>query len=135
MSIRKKIAISVSAALLLVAIAVSVSFASQGVELWSDTAAFTELGPGEEAAFPGFVSVTDATDEVQYVLSYGSTGLDVEFGLRSDDGTEYAVSACGGGGTGVIDDVPAGDYELFVRHADNYPQNMTGAVAIILSGK
>lgn len=135
MNIRKKIAITVSAVLLVVVVAVSVSFASQGVELWSDTAAFTELGPGEEAAFPGFVSVTDAVDEVQYVLSYGSSGLNVEFGLRAGDGTEYAVSACGGGGSGVISGVPSGEYELFVRNADTYPQDLTGSVGIILNGK
>lgn len=82
-----------------------------------------------------FVSVTDAVDEVQYVLSYGSSGLNVEFGLRAGDGTEYAVSACGGGGSGIIGGVPSGEYELFVRHADTFPQDLTGAVAIILNGK
>lgn len=119
MNVRKRIAIAVSAALLVVVVAVSASFASRGVELWSDTAAFSELGPGEEAAFPRFVSVTDAVDEVQYVLSYGSSGLNVEFGLRAGDGTEYAISACGGGGSGIIGGVPSGEYELFVRHADH----------------
>lgn len=135
MNIRKRIAIVVSAALLLAVIAASVSFASHGRELWSDTAAFSELGPGEEAAFPGFVSVTDATDEVQYVLSYGSTGLDVEFGLRNADGAEYSVSASGGTASGAIDGVPAGDYELFVRNASGYPQNVAGAVGITLRGR
>ena len=72
---------------------------------------------------------------MQYVLSYGSSGLDVEFGLRADDGTEYAVSACGGGGSGVISGVPSGEYELFVRNADTYPQDLTGSVGIILNGK
>ncbi len=52
MNIRKKIAIAVSAALLVVVVAVSVSFASHGVELWSDTAAFTELAPARRRHFP-----------------------------------------------------------------------------------
>lgn len=135
MSIRKKIAIVVSAALLLAVIAVSASFASQGKVLWSDTAVFSELGPGDEASFPAFVSVTEGTREVQYVLSYGSTGLDVEFGLRDADGEEYCVSASGGTASGAIDGVPVGDYELFVRNASGYPQNVAGAVGITLCGK
>ena len=135
MNFKKIFFLAASVALLAVVVVAAVSFFTPGRELWADTAVFSELGPGAEAAFPGFISVTEDTREVQYVLSYGSSGLDVEFGLRAEDGEEYFVSASGGGGSGVIDGVPAGYYELFVRNASSYPLNVTGSVGIILSGK
>ena len=60
-----------------VALVAAVSFFTPGRELWADTAVFSELGPGAEAAFPGFISVTEDTREVQYVPQNvtGSVGI------------------------------------------------------------
>lgn len=137
MKIKKKSAVAAGAVLLVIAATLSFIIAERQVgdrSLWSETAAFSELAPGAEVAFADFVSVTKDTSEVQYVLSYGSSGMCVEFGLRAADGTEYAVSASGGGGSGTIGAVPVGSYELFVRNVSSYPQSVTGAVGISLNG-
>ena len=112
-------------------------------QLWSDTAAFAGLGPGEEQCFPGFVSVTGDGAGAQYVLSYSRSGVGLELGLRDAQGAEYSVSVRGGGGSGDLGRLPAGEYTLFVRNtesaaaltdgadAENY--SATGAAGIILN--
>ena len=112
-------------------------------QLWSDTAAFAGLGPGEEQCFPGFVSVTGDGAGAQYVLSYSRSGVGLELGLRDAQGAEYSVSVRGGGGSGDPGGLPAGEYTVFVRNtettaaltdgadAENY--SATGAAGIILN--
>lgn len=142
MKFKKSSASTAACAVALVAIVAAMSFFSAGRhigdrELWSDTAAFTDVGFGSESVFPGFVRVTDDAAEVQYVLSYGSSGLDVELGLRAADGTEYAVLCDGGSGNGSFGKLPAQDYELFVRNCGYggcESAATSGAVGIILNG-
>lgn len=111
-------------------------------QLWSDTAAFAGLGPGEEQCFPGFVSVPGDGAGAQYVLSYSHSGVGLELGLRDAQGAEYSASVRGGG-AGDLGRLPAGEYTLFVRNtesaaaltdgadAENY--SATGAAGIILN--
>lgn len=111
-------------------------------QLWSDTAAFAGLSPGEEQCFPGFVSVPGDGAGAQYVLSYSHSGVGLELGLRDAQGAEYSASVRGGG-AGDLGRLPAGEYTLFVRNtesaaaltdgadAENY--SATGAAGIILN--
>lgn len=77
MNFKKIFFLAASVALLAVVVVAAVSFFTPGRELWADTAVFSELVPGAEAAFPGFISVTEDTREVQYVPQNvtGSVGI------------------------------------------------------------
>lgn len=77
MNFKKIFFLAASVALLAIVVVAAVSFFTPGRELWADTAVFSELGPGAEAAFPGFISVTEDTREVQYVPQNvtGSVGI------------------------------------------------------------
>ena len=148
MRYKKKRAPAAACALLLVLLAAGAALLRADRQigdrrLWSDTAAFSELAPGAEQSFPGFVSVTEDAAEVQYVYSYARSGLRLELGLRDAQGVEYAVAVRGGGGSGSLGKLPEGEYELFVRSAEGQAEGpsagqaenwlATGAVSIILN--
>ena len=148
MRYKKKSAPAAACALLLVLLAAGAALLRADRQigdrrLWSDTAAFSELTPGAEQSFPGFVSVTEDAAEVQYVYSYARSGLRLELGLRDAQGVEYAVAVRGGGGSGSLGKLPEGEYELFVRNAEGQAEGpsagqaenwlATGAVSIILN--
>ena len=62
-------------------------------------------------------------DEVfRYSITYSRPSLVLEFGLKSSDGAEYSKTITGGDDHGVIENVPAGTYELFVRNSGDYSE-------------
>ena len=88
--------------------------------VWVDGVSFANLAPGSEAVRSEKIEVTSNTAEFLYHLTYTRSALTLEFGLRASDGTEYSREITGGSDQGVIETIPAGSYDLFVRNSGDY---------------
>lgn len=86
---------------------------------WVDGIAFTDLKPNEEVLSDFEIRFENERNSLQYSITWARTGLTLEYGLLSSDGTQYYHStAKGGEDNGQIDKIPAGSYRLFVRNTD-----------------
>lgn len=54
---------------------------------------------------------------LEYQLTYTRPTIILEIGLVAKDGTEFSATIQDGTGTGSIENIPAGSYQLFVRNA------------------
>lgn len=83
---------------------------------WQDSLSFQALEPGDETSHPAIFFAGDGTS-FTYHITYAWTGLTLELGMRSLDGTrEYSQRVVGGDLEGTIPDIPAGSYQVFVRN-------------------
>lgn len=83
---------------------------------WQDSLSFQALEPGDETSHPAIFFADDGTS-FTYHITYAWTGLTLELGMRSLDGTkEYSQRVVGGDLEGTIPDIPAGSYQVFVRN-------------------
>lgn len=83
---------------------------------WQESLSFQDLEPGDETSHPAIFLAGDGTS-FTYHITYAWTGLTLEFGMRSLDGTrEYSQRVVGGDLEGTISDIPAGSYQVFVRN-------------------
>lgn len=83
---------------------------------WQDSLSFQDLEPGDETSHPAIFFADDGTS-FTYHITYAWTGLTLELGMRSLDGTrEYSQRVVGGDLEGTISDIPAGSYQVFVRN-------------------
>ena len=86
--------------------------------MWHDGVSFDELEPDEEIVSSFEISLNKESNSVLYSITWARTGLTLEYGLRSADGTEYCNAHAGGSGNGQFQNIPAGSYRLFVRNTD-----------------
>lgn len=89
--------------------------------VWTEGIPFVDLAPGKEAVRSEKVIISP-NEEFQYSITYNRPSLVLSFGLRSSDGTEYCQTITGGDDRGVIENVPTGTYELFVRNIGDYSE-------------
>jgi len=87
---------------------------------WRDGIAFTNLSPGAEETSQSEIVIEDDNSTFLYSITYARTGLDLTYGLRAISGTEYSQETSGGYAWGVIENIPAGTYQLFVRNSSDY---------------
>lgn len=110
---------------------------------WTDEQAFDQLAPGDEIVGTNPVVVPSGGADFTYLINYTRTGLTLEFGLRSEDGTEYLQRVVGGDLSGTIPNIPAGSYTPFVRNTGDYTRysiygddsqdyNATGTLVFLL---
>ena len=106
---------------------------------WIEGIGFIELAPGEEIKSPSKIIVDTNHSTIQFDITYSRSGLMLEYGLQSKDGTEYSREVVGGTDVGAIEDIPSGIYFLFVRNSGDYSElpgyqdksisfNATGAI-------
>ena len=89
--------------------------------IWEDGISFIDLAPGKNMTRSEKIIISP--DEVfRYSITYSRPSLVLEFGLKSSDGAEYSKTITGGDDHGVIENVPAGTYELFVRNSGDYSE-------------
>ena len=86
--------------------------------MWHDGVSFDELEPNEEIVSSFEIALNKESNSVLYSITWARTGLTLEYGLRSADGTEYCNAHAGGSGNGQFQNIPAGSYRLFVRNTD-----------------
>ena len=86
--------------------------------IWHDGVSFDALEPNEETVSSFEISLNKESNSVSYNITWTRTGLTLEYGLRSSDGTEYYNAHAGGCGNGQFQNIPAGSYRLFVRNTD-----------------
>lgn len=87
---------------------------------WLDGVTFIDLVPGEEVKSSTEVIVKNDNTIFQYSITYGRAALTLEYGLQAVDGTEYSREIIGGSEIGLIENIPAGTYHLFVRNSGDY---------------
>lgn len=87
---------------------------------WLDGVTFIDLAPGEEVKSSTEVIVKNDNAIFQYSITYGRAALTLEYGLQAVDGTEYSREIIGGSEIGLIENIPAGTYHLFVRNSGDY---------------
>ncbi len=114
---------------------------SEGI--WTNGVSFTALAPSEEAVRSKKIEIDKDNTTFVYHITYAPAGLTLTFGLRAADGTEYSRELVGGSAVGVIENIPAGKYDVFVRNSDAYSEfptyanqpelyNATGAINFLL---
>ena len=86
--------------------------------MWHDGVSFDALEPNEEMVSPFEITLNKKSNSVWFNITWARTGLTLEYGLRSSDGTEYCNAHAGGSGNGQFQNIPAGSYRLFVRNTD-----------------
>lgn len=110
---------------------------------WTHEQSFDQLAPGDEIVGANPVVVPSGGADFTYLINYTRTGLTLEFGLRSEDGTEYLQRVVGGDLSGTIPNIPAGSYTPFVRNTGDYTRypiygddsqdyNATGTLVFLL---
>ncbi len=62
-----------------------------------------------------------------YHITYSPASLTLTLGLRATDGTEYSRELVGGSAVGGIENIPAGEYVVFVRNSGDYSEFPTYA--------
>lgn len=94
-------------------------------DIESNSISFNDLAPGTETTFGTKIDVRTDNSELAYTLTYGRASISLEIGLRSEDGTELATEITGGDAKGVISNVPAGTYTVFLRNIEEVNQEVT----------
>lgn len=94
-------------------------------DIETNSISFNDLAPGAEAAFEKKIEVLSDDSELSYTLTYGRAAISLEIGLRSEDGTELSTEITGGDAKGVISNVPAGTYTVFLRNIEEVNQEAT----------
>lgn len=89
---------------------------------WIDGVSFANLAPGSETVCSEKIEIVSDDTDFIYHLTYGRQNLILTFGLRDADGTEYSLEVVGGSDNGVIENIPAGNYDLFVRNSGDYSE-------------
>ena len=113
---------------------------------WLDGIGFGELSPGEEIKSSSEIIIDADNSTIQFVITYSRSGLVLEYGLQTEDGTEYSRKVVGGSDIGTIKDIPKGTYFLFVRNSGDYSElpayqdksitfSATGAINYYLVGE
>ncbi len=95
-------------------------YGGQSENDWLDGISFSNLAPGEESVRSEKIEITSDGADFAYRLTYGRQNLTLTFGLRGADGTEYSREVVGGSDQGVIENIPIGSYDLFVRNSGDY---------------
>ena len=85
---------------------------------WIDGIVFENLKPNEEILSDYEIVLTQEQSTVEFSITWERTGLTLEYGIRSADGTETMVRDAGGSGMTTYGCIPAGTYRLFVRNTD-----------------
>ena len=88
------------------------------IDQWMDGIAFENLKPNEEILSNYEIVLTQEQSTVEFSITWAPTGLTLEYGIRSADGTESMVRDTGGSGMTTYGCIPAGTYRLFVRNTD-----------------
>lgn len=78
-----------------------------------DTFAF-DLQPGEQAAYGETLTFEEPCD-FTYQANWERMGCAIEIGLADAEGRTYVSAGVGGAASGVLEKVPAGTYQFFVR--------------------
>jgi len=94
-------------------------------DIETNSISFNDLAPGTETTFGTKIDVLTDNSELAYTLTYGRASISLEIGLRSEDGTELATEITGGDAKGVISNVPAGTYTVFLRNIEVMSQEVT----------
>ena len=108
-------------------------------DIETNSISFDDLAPGTETTFDTKIDVLTDNSELAYTLTYGRAAITLEIGLRSEDGTELTTEITGGDAKGVISNVPAGTYTVFLRNIEEVNQdatespNVTGALHFYIS--
>ncbi len=89
--------------------------------IWTEGISFIDLAPGKNMTRSEKIIISP-NEVFRYSITYSRPSLVLEFGLKSSDGTEYSKTITGGDDHGVIENVPAGTYELFVRNSGDYSE-------------
>ena len=79
---------------------------------------FSGLEPNTEMVSDFIISLNEEANTVSYNITWARPGLTLVYGMRESDGTEYIVEREGGYDIGAFEEVPAGQYRLFVRNTD-----------------
>lgn len=85
---------------------------------WNGGLDFSDLKPNEEMTSAFEIHLDEEKNAVEYSINWSRLGLYLEYGVRSADGMEYYSGKEGGHDNGVIENIPAGTYRLFVRNTD-----------------
>ena len=97
--------------------------------------AFPGLSPYQSIISEEIYEVTRDGAFLEYRTTYTSPTIMLEIGLIStDDGTEYSNEARDGSAQGVIEDIPIGNYQLYVKNIgcinDYEPVNVEGGAVV-----
>ena len=77
---------------------------------------FAELEPGTGVVSEQYIEVKTDGATIEYSITYASPLIRLEAGLMPIGGEEYVLEIENGSATGVFENVPAGEYHLFVRN-------------------
>ena len=88
--------------------------------IWMNGITFTDLEPGAEIKKPDKINITNETNKFTYSINFSRTGLILEVGLVTTDGTEYVEEVVGGAGNGYFENLPLGEYYLIARNSGDY---------------
>ena len=77
---------------------------------------FADLEPGVGVVSEQYIEVKDDGASIEYSITYASPIVRLEVGLMPVDGAEYILEVEDGAASGVFENVPVGEYHLFVRN-------------------
>ncbi len=77
---------------------------------------FAGLTPEKRVLSEQYFEVTESATW-QYQLTYSSATIRLEIGLLEEDGTEIVRTVMHGSATGLVENIPAGRYRIFVENA------------------
>ena len=87
---------------------------------WQDGIVLQTLAPGEEVRSSFEIVVEEDNSTLLISIGWARSGLYLEYGICSEDGTKYFQEKAGGYSRLQIDDIPAGTYRLYVKNSDAY---------------
>lgn len=77
---------------------------------------FADLEPGAGVVSEQYIEVKTDGATIEYSITYVSPLIRLEAGLMPIGGEEYVLEIENGSASGVFENVPAGEYHLFVRN-------------------
>ncbi len=89
-------------------------------ENWEPLENFEFALDNEEEASPSEKIVLEEPADFEYTVTWTPSGLSAEIGLEAEDGTRYTQELARGLVQGVIKDVPAGTYRVYVRNTSSF---------------
>lgn len=95
----------------------------QAEEVLLDGIVYQDLPAGEERTGDRYLRLLADGTDVRIQTTWTPAGMEVRFGLRSADGTDYAETARGGSGETVLRNLPKGTYQMFVQNLSAHGMN------------
>lgn len=87
---------------------------------WQDGISFSNLAPGGEIVSPFEIVMEENDSSLWLSITWARSGLTLEYGIRSEDGTAFYQEKQGGSSLLLIEEIPAGTYRLYVKNPETF---------------